>query len=96
MFKEAAAGSINGVAIGVVTMAGVFVWSGNLALCGVIGMAMVLSMAIAGVAGMAIPMLLTSLRQDPPQSSSIILTMVADVSDFFSFLGLATIFSHWL
>ena len=57
---------------------------------------MVMSMAIAGLAGAAIPMLLTALRQDPAQSSSIILTTVTDVSGFFSFLGLATLFANYL
>ena len=34
--------------------------------------------------------------QDPAQSSSIILTTVTDVVGFFSFLGLATLFSALL
>ena len=59
----------------------------------VIGMAMILAMAIAGVAGAVIPILLDSLGQDPAQSSSIILTTVTDVFGFMSFLGLATVFS---
>jgi magnesium transporter len=36
------------------------------------------------------------LRQDPAQSSSIILTTVTDVAGFFSFLGLATLFANLL
>ena len=54
---------------------------------------MVLSMACAGLAGAAIPLVLQRLGQDPAQSSSIILTTVTDVTGFLSFLGLATIFS---
>jgi magnesium transporter len=57
---------------------------------------MVLAMAIAGVAGAAIPVLLSALGQDPAQSSSIVLTTVTDVFGFFSFLGLATLFSAML
>ena len=34
---------------------------------------------------------LTKLRQDPAQSSSIVLTTVTDVAGFFSFLGIATL-----
>ena len=52
---------------------------------------MVLSMIIAGIAGAAIPIVLTVLGQDPAQSSSIILTTVTDVIGFFSFLGIATL-----
>ena len=47
-------------------------------------------MTIAGLAGAAIPVILTSLGQDPAQSSSILLTTVTDVAGFFSFLGIAT------
>lgn len=43
-----------------------------------------------------IPMLLTALRQDPAQSSSIILTTVTDVVGFFSFLGIATLLAGML
>ena len=60
----------------------------------VIFLAMVASMAIAGLAGAAIPLLLTRLGQDPAQSASIILTTVTDVVGFFSFLGLATVFAR--
>jgi magnesium transporter len=36
------------------------------------------------------------MKQDPAQSSSILLTTVTDVFGFFSFLGLATLFSSLL
>jgi magnesium transporter len=50
-------------------------------------------MMAAGLAGAAIPMVLTVLRQDPAQSSSIVLTTVTDVVGFLSFLGIATLFA---
>ncbi|MEQ9460898.1 MAG: magnesium transporter [Phycisphaeraceae bacterium] len=96
MLKELTAGTINGIAIAIVTMIGVYVWSQSLSLCAVIGLAMVISMAIAAIAGTAVPIVLTILRQDPAQSSSIILTTVTDVVGFFSFLGLATLFINAL
>lgn len=96
MVKEAVAGFVNGVAIAAVTMVGVYVWSRSLGLCAVIGLAMVIAMAIAGAAGTAIPMLLTAMRLDPAQSSSIVLTTVTDVIGFFSFLGLATLLAQSL
>jgi len=79
-----------------VTCAGVYIWSGSAGLTLVIGLAMILSMAIAGVAGAAVPVVLNALGQDPAQSSSIILTTVTDVFGFFSFLGLATVFAKLL
>jgi magnesium transporter len=62
----------------------------------VIGLAMVMAMAIAGVAGAIVPLLLSAVGQDPAQSSSIILTTVTDIFGFFSFLGLATVFASML
>lgn len=96
LIKETIAGALNGVAIALVTALGVYVWSQSLGLCVVIALAMVMSMAIAGLSGAAIPLVLTALRQDPAQSSSIILTTVTDVAGFFSFLGLATLFASML
>lgn len=89
--KEFAAGFLNGIAVALVTGIGVYVWSQSVGLVLVIAISMVISMAIAGVAGAAVPMVLKSLKQDPAQSSSIILTTVTDVTGFFSFLGIATL-----
>ena len=96
VFKEASAGFWNGVAIAATTSLGVWIWSGSEGLAGVIGVSMILSMVIAGICGAAIPMILTAARQDPAQSSSIVLTTVTDVAGFFSFLGIATLFSSLL
>jgi magnesium transporter len=89
--KEVLAGAGNGVAVALTTSAAVYLWSQSVGLAVVIGVSMVLSMTLAGLSGAAIPMLLTALRQDPAQSSSIILTTVTDVTGFFSFLGIATL-----
>lgn len=91
MFKELTVGFINGCAVAVVTAVAVYLWSGSSGLALVIGLAMIISMAIAGIAGASVPMVLTILKQDPAQASSIILTTVTDVVGFLSFLGLATL-----
>lgn len=96
LLKEGVVGLLNGVAIAVVTCIGVYIWSGSLGLCLVIGAAMVISMVLAGLSGAAIPLILSGLRQDPAQSGSIILTTVTDIVGFFSFLGLATVFASLL
>ncbi len=96
LFKEGLAGLLNGIAIAVVTCVGVYIWSGSAGLVLVIGMAMVISMLLAGLSGAAIPLILSALRQDPAQSGSIILTTVTDIVGFFSFLGLATVFAQLL
>ena len=91
--KEFVTGSLNGIGVGIVTCASVYFWSGSIGLVMVIGIAMILSMAVAGIAGAIIPLVLAAVGKDPAQSSSILLTTVTDVFGFFSFLGLAVVFS---
>lgn len=96
LLKEMRVGLINGLAIALATGTGVLVWSGNSGLALVICIAMVLSMAIACIAGCLIPIALTRLGQDPAQSSTIVLTTVTDIVGFLSFLGIATLLSGLL
>jgi magnesium transporter len=94
--KEASVALLNGIAVSLTTAAGVFLWSRSPGLSLVIGISMVLSMIAAGIAGVLIPTVLTTIGQDPAQSSSIILTTVTDVVGFASFLGIATLLAALL
>ena len=94
--KEMSVALLNGVAVSLTTALGVYVWSRSPGLALVIGTSMVLSMVAAGAAGVLVPTSLTTLGQDPAQSSSIILTTVTDVVGFASFLGIATLLSGML
>ena len=96
VFKEVNVGLMNGFAVAATTALGVYVWSRSLGLVLVIAAAMVISMVAAGFAGALVPIMLQRFGQDPAQSSSIILTTVTDVVGFFSFLGIATLFSAML
>jgi magnesium transporter len=93
MLKEFKVGLINGLAVTLTTSFAVYLWSQSIGLAIVIGLAMIISMLAAGISGVAVPMILTALGQDPAQSSSIILTTITDVVGFFSFLGTATLLS---
>ena len=90
--KEVLAGLINGVVIAVLTAAAVWIWASNVGLSLVIGLAMIVNMAAAGLSGAAIPLILKALNRDPAQSSSIFLTTVTDVVGFAAFLGFAAVF----
>lgn len=96
MRKEMGAGLINGVVIALVTAIGVMVWSQSYGLALVIGVSMIISMVLAGVSGVIVPLILIRMGQDPASSSSIILTTVTDIVGFFSFLGIATLLSTLL
>ncbi len=96
LFKEAAVGLGNGVACGIV--GGVIVWAsqGNPMLGLILGMAMVINMFVAAVAGTIIPLSLRALKVDPALASAVFITTLTDVFGFLSFLGLATLFLNRL
>lgn len=89
--KEFQVGLINGLGVAVTTGLAVYLWSRSAGLMLIIVLAMVSSMALAGIAGASVPLMLTRLGQDPAQSSSIILTTITDIAGFFSFLGIASL-----
>jgi magnesium transporter len=94
--KECTVGIINGVVVGLVTAGIAWMWQGSAFLGLVIGLAMIVNLAVAGLAGAAIPILMEKCGLDPAQSSSIILTTVTDIIGFFAFLGFAAIFEKQL
>ena len=55
----------------------------------VIAAAMVINVAIAGLAGVLVPVIFERLKQDPAVASSVFVTMITDSMGFFAFLGLA-------
>ncbi|MEP7350665.1 MAG: magnesium transporter [Sphingorhabdus sp.] len=61
----------------------------NWLLAGVIAAAILCNITLAGLSGVAIPVLLDRLDQDPAVSSSIFVTMITDSMGFLIFLGLA-------
>lgn len=96
VLREGATGLINGAVIGAVTAAAAWLWKGDPVLGLVIGLAMVVNLAAAGLAGAAIPLAMKRLGFDPAQSSGIFLTTVTDVVGFLSFLGFALLFESRL
>jgi len=94
--KEVYVAFLNGLAVSATACLAVALWSRSLGLTVIIGLSMIISMVIAGLSGAIIPIALQAMKQDPAQSSSIVLTTVTDVVGFFSFLGLATLLSSLL
>jgi magnesium transporter len=102
--KELTAGVINGIAVAVVTAIVVLVWrisAGDswTVCCGlslVIGLAMIVNMAAAAMAGAVIPLILQVLGRDPAQSAAIFLTTVTDIVGFAAFLGFAAAMMPWI
>ncbi len=96
IFRECAAGVVNGMAIGVVTALCAWFWHHNPFLGLIVGAAITINSLIAVFFGSAIPIVMKRLGMDPAQCSSIILTTFTDVFGFFSLLGLALLFQSKL
>ena len=91
--REVVASLINGLIFAVLIGIIGVIWFGTLALGYVIAAAMVINLAVAGFAGLMIPLALDRLGIDPALASGAFVTTVTDVVGFFAFLGLATL---WL
>lgn len=86
--KEAMVGAINGVIFAAIIGIIAWLWFDDPPLGFVIGLAMIINMVVAGLAGAAIPVLLERLKIDPAAGSGVLLTTLTDVAGFFAFLGL--------
>ena len=95
-FKEFGVGILSGVSIGLVVALLCGVMQQNPIFGLVVGLAMLLNMAFATIAGYAVPVILKKINVDPALASSVFVTTVTDVLGFFFFLGLATLFLPYL
>lgn len=90
--KELSVGAINGliwaVAIAFVTS----LWFSSIELGVLIGVAIIINLVAAALAGVTIPLMLKQFGIDPALSGGVLLTTVTDVVGFVAFLGFATLF----
>ena len=92
IFREMGVALINGLVWGGI-MGGITWWLyDDMALGGVMMLAMVLNLLVAAMMGVIIPLTMTRLGRDPAVGSSVMITAITDTGGFFIFLGLATIF----
>ncbi len=89
--REAIVGLVNGVIFALVMGVIGVIWFGTPILGVVIGVAMVVNLVVAGLAGVMIPVALERLDIDPALASGAFVTTVTDVVGFFAFLGLAAV-----
>ncbi|WP_194955563.1 magnesium transporter [Sphingopyxis solisilvae] len=89
IWREMKIALLNGATIALLAGTATALWFANPQLGAVIAAAMVVNIFVAGVAGVAIPLLLDRLDQDPAVASSIFVTMTTDSMGFLAFLGLA-------
>lgn len=89
IMREIKIALLNGGTIALLAGVATAFWFGSPLLGAVIASAMVVNIFVAGVAGVAIPLLLDRLDQDPAVASSVFVTMTTDSMGFLAFLGLA-------
>ncbi|OIP15021.1 MAG: magnesium transporter [Comamonadaceae bacterium CG2_30_59_20] len=91
--REVGISVLNGVLWAVVIALLAVGWFGDWGIAGVLGLAILINLLCAALAGLAIPLVLRRMGIDPALAGGVILTTVTDVIGFFAFLGLATV---WL
>jgi len=84
-------GVLNGVIFALVMGGATWWWYGDPTLGIVLGLAMIVNMVVAALAGILIPLGLEKVGADPALASAVFVTTVTDVVGFFAFLGLAAI-----
>jgi magnesium transporter len=90
--KELGLALLNGAVWGTLLGAMAYAFYGNIALSGVMALAMMLNLLLAALVGVAIPWLRSRFGRDPAVGSSVLITACTDSGGFFIFLGLATLF----
>lgn len=89
--REVLVGLTNGLVFAVVMGLVGTVWFGLPQLGLVIASAIIINMAIAALAGTAVPVILDKLGVDPALASGTFVTTTTDMMGFFAFLGLASV-----
>jgi magnesium transporter len=89
IWREIRVAMLIGATIAIIAAMGAGLFYHNWLLAGVIAAAILCNITLAGLSGVAIPVLLDRLDQDPAVSSSIFVTMITDSMGFLIFLGLA-------
>jgi magnesium transporter len=91
LVKEMGIGLLNGLLWSVVVAGLAILWFGSWQIGGIIGIAILLNLLCAALAGLVIPLVFRRFGIDPALAGGVILTTVTDVVGFFAFLGLATL-----
>jgi magnesium transporter len=92
LLKELSVGTLNSLIWSVVVAVIAGAWFGSSEIAVLIGVAIVINMVFAAIAGTLLPLALERAGIDPALAGSVLLTTVTDVVGFLAFLGLATLF----
>mgnify|MGYP001303684391 CR=1 FL=1 len=92
IFKEFNIGILNGIIFAVISSFIVQLWFQDILLSLIISISMILTMVVAGLFGILVPVTLKKMNIDPAIASSVFVTTITDVIGFVSFLGVGAYF----
>jgi magnesium transporter len=92
LVKELLTAGLNGVVLLIAGSLLVLGWIGAFDLAVVFGAGIIMTIVVASLVGVTVPLALDRLGFDPAVSSSVFVTTIADVFGFFAFLGLAALY----
>ena len=92
IIKEFNIGVLNGVIFAIISSLIVQLWFNDIQLSLIISISMILTMIVAGLFGILVPVTLNKMKIDPAISSSVFVTTITDVIGFVSFLGVGAYF----
>jgi magnesium transporter len=92
IIKEFNIGILNGIIFAVISAIIVQIWFQDTQLSIIISISMILTMVVAGLFGILVPVTLKNMNIDPAIASSVFVTTITDVIGFVSFLGVAAYF----
>ena len=92
ILKEFNIGILNGIIFALISSFIVQIWFKDVLLSLIISISMILTMIVAGLFGILVPVTLKRMNIDPAIASSVFVTTITDVIGFISFLGVAAYF----
>ncbi len=92
IFTEITIAILNGIILSVICGIGIWLFYGKILLGLVFAFALLITMFVAGVVGVLVPLMLKKLKIDPAVASSVFLTTATDVVGFLTLLFLGTVF----
>jgi magnesium transporter len=90
--KAIGVAALNGLLWGLVIAGLTFLWFNNWIICIVIGLAVIINIIVSAFAGVLIPIWMKKVKIDPALAGSVVLTAITDMTGFFVFLGLGSLF----
>jgi magnesium transporter len=92
ILKEFNIGILNGIIFAIISALVVQAWFQDSLLSLIISMSMIVTMIVAGLFGILVPITLKKMNIDPAIASSVFVTTITDVIGFVSFLGVSAYF----